>query len=284
MINYAWANPTTGIREQAASAAEARFHAFEALERHKQTRGTLPFHLVVYEQEIAGRVTRSTDMLFEPEAWQAGYAWANPNTGQRDTTETWKIAVEDIQLVWPADAPIDFVTVYRQRFAFNVDLDDRRPEAPAPAEIPPDSPASLIQAVMEGTCADLGRAQLLAMLWIAEALRRRVPNPPRYNRRRIHRARRRGRGMMAKLWRRVRHVFGFGTGPGTGQAFCRECGEQLADPDGIVCAECARLLLAEWGTAPRTHLEAVPPRGTRLHNSTVNLDSPEEKEPPRGDN
>ena len=116
--------------------------------------------------------TRMSETLQYEVPWSAGYAWASPLTGHRHFTATWEDAVHAIQEEFAAcqNAPVDSVVVYRQREAFQVTYDEPKPEPPAPVVIPPDTPQSLIQSVMDGTCADLSRASILASLWIAEAL------------------------------------------------------------------------------------------------------------------
>ena len=51
-MNYAWANPTTGVRERAPTKETARLQAWEALHASKNTRNAL----TVYEQDSAGVV------------------------------------------------------------------------------------------------------------------------------------------------------------------------------------------------------------------------------------
>jgi hypothetical protein len=182
-MNYAWANPSTRVRQQAATAEEARYHAWEALQllvMHAEIdRPKTDYRVQVYEQEAAGWVavdrdplgeihTRSELTLCEP--WEAGYAFASPKDGRRAIREDFASAVSLVTELWPEHSPAESVTIYRQRPAFEVKWDDPKPPAPIPAEIQPDTPSSLIEQIQTGTCSDPGRAQLLAMLWIAQSL------------------------------------------------------------------------------------------------------------------
>ena len=168
-MNYAWANPTTGIREQASTKEEARLLAWEELHTEDDRHTTV----TIFEQERIGSVTSTTATLDAGDRWEAGYAWANPSSGRRDSAGAWEYAVEDIQFAFAEmgeSVPVDSVTVYRQRLAEIVHWNDPKPETPAPTIPDPDTPQSLIEQVLQGTCGDLGRAQLLAMLWIADGL------------------------------------------------------------------------------------------------------------------
>jgi len=170
VINYAWANPTTGIREQASTREEARLRVWTELRESERLPDpqALP-EAQVYEQEAAGWSSKENFDLTIPEPWDS-YAFTDPTTGTRCIVGSFDMARIRIAEAWPEHAPVDSVTIYRQRLAFDVRWDDPRPEAPAPAEIERDTPSSLIEQVMDGSCGDLGRAQLLATLWIAESL------------------------------------------------------------------------------------------------------------------
>jgi len=162
-LNYAWSHPETGIREQDDSPENARRRVWEALQAPKLSALAVP----VFEQEPAGYVTKTTNHLDVPEFWD-GYAWANPTNGRRESNHYWVDVVSSIVEAWPENSPTEQVIVYRQRVAFWVKATD--PE-PAPPAVPDDdSPASLIEQVMEGNCADLNRASLLAQLWMAQSL------------------------------------------------------------------------------------------------------------------
>lgn len=169
MSNYAWANPTTGIREQSSTKEEARLLAWEELQKdfaddHVTVR--------IFEQERIGSVTSTSQTLDTHETWEAGYAWADPRDGKRECAMSWASALDQIQRAFVelgGSVPVDSVTVYRQRLAEIVHWNDPKPETPAPTIPESDTPQSLIEQVLQGTCGDLGRAQLLAMLWIAQS-------------------------------------------------------------------------------------------------------------------
>jgi hypothetical protein len=262
-MNYAWANPSTGIREQASTKEEARLLAWEALQKLETG---APEHVAVFEQEPAGSASPSAWDLTNSEPWADGYAWTDLNTGQRNSTDTIEIAVCDIQTNWPAHVPFDSVTIYRQRRAFWVNFDDPKPEPPAPIVIPPDTPSSLLQSVMEGSCADLGRAQLLAMLWIAESLQKAVVTPPQAG------AREQWRfwDALKAWWRNLWEV------PTVPLAFkltariCAMCNTLLEDPDGTICPKCARAIL-----------EANTLSGGTPINKEEKVESPQEAEEKR---
>lgn len=181
-MNYAWANPIDGTREQAATPSEARARAWEELQRTDK-----PEYVLVYLQEPAGWASKNAaELASGPDAeGMTGYAWADPATGVRKTAELcdWNVVVLDIEMNWPADAPIDRVTIYRHQLAFEVWRIDQRPEPGPLIEIPDDSPASLVEQVMSGTCADMQRASMLAALWTAGSLQEiagALHGPPRF--------------------------------------------------------------------------------------------------------
>lgn len=174
MTNFAWANPITGVREVAPTLKEARYLVHGEL-RDSGSIGAPP--VTIFEQERAGIVSANSATLDAEEPWEDGYAFASPVDGKRSWVGGWDITVEVIQILLNEmeEAP-ESVIVYRQR-----KVDEMYygcPAPPAPPEemmsayrVPhPDTPGSLIQQVLDGTCYDLQRAQILAMLWIAEAL------------------------------------------------------------------------------------------------------------------
>ena len=189
-MNYSWANPSTGIREQVATKEEARLLAWEEVQKAAKFQPISFLSVGVFEQEAAGWASKAAYEQLPIDPWPDGYAFSNPKDGARESYRNFANAAERIADEWPehynrtcsSQAPVDQVTIYRQRLAFEVRWDyrqqlafevrwdDPKPELPTPPVIPPDTPSSLIHSVMEGSCADLGRAQLLAMLWIAEAL------------------------------------------------------------------------------------------------------------------
>ena len=152
-MNYAWANPVTGLREQTrqskstdpaeleALKAEARLRAWEELQSTSgiPTPGsplTVPLPaVVVCEQIHAGSVTQSGDQM-DPEAIKAldawddfQWAWAHPLTGLRQTQTKWPSHLKDVL----ASDPVGFtaeVLVYASRPAFTVMYGDSKPEAP----------------------------------------------------------------------------------------------------------------------------------------------------------
>ena len=174
MTNFAWANPITGVREIASTLEEARYLVWQEL---STVAWYEPQVCHIFEQQRAGIVTKTTATREIAELWNSGYAFASPVDGKRAWVGGWDITVRTIQnlLSGMEEAP-DSVIIYRQREVARVLSKDPAPEAPAPPRPPAaDTPESLIASVSEGTCYDLQRAQILAMLWIAEALQERYP-------------------------------------------------------------------------------------------------------------
>jgi hypothetical protein len=172
-MNYAWAHPLTGIREQAATQEEARFQVAEELKLEGA-----PDSLGIFEQEPAGTVESGTARLDAVESWEQ-YAWASPCDALRRIRSFWKDAVEAIQeeMQRPDCQTANSVIVYRQRFAFSVRREET-PPSPKPTNYQ-ETPESLIKQITEGTEPDLSRCSTLALLWIAQALREIIkPNPP----------------------------------------------------------------------------------------------------------
>ncbi len=170
--NYAWANPSTGIREQSNSKEEARLLVWREIQEASPAPEEAGISVIVYEQEPAGKASKENCTLDNPTdgmSWD-GYAFANPSDGMRESYSVFIDAANRIAEQWPEHAPMESVVIYRQREAFRVYCDDPEPAPLIAAEIPLDTPSSLIDQVMEGTCADLQRASLLASLWIAQSL------------------------------------------------------------------------------------------------------------------
>jgi hypothetical protein len=168
-MNYAWSHPETGVREQDDSAENARRRVWEELQAPKIS-PSKALAVPVYEQEPIGWVSQSNKWHDIPEAWDS-YAWTDPNNGRRHSDPFWCEVVKSIQETWPENSPVEKVIVYRQRLAFWAKATDPEPAPPAPPAAPDDdSPASLIEQVIHGNCADLNRASLLAQLWMAQSL------------------------------------------------------------------------------------------------------------------
>jgi hypothetical protein len=253
MSNFAWANPSTGIREQSNSKDEARLLVWKELQEVSPGPEEAKVNVIVYEQERAGVIGENSQTFDDPaetfdrfSSWES-YAWADPRDGRRVMAQSRGIAVQTIQIELGLldHAPVDSVALYRQRKAFTVDWNDARPADPAPAEIPIDTPSSLIEQVMEGTCADLNRASLLASLWIAQSLQEVAgalhymsPGPPRRP------------GIFARTAAWWKKTFTFGK-----VSICEVCKGPLANPDGKICPNCAGELLK---TMVREQPEAPP--------------------------
>ena len=256
-MNYAWANPTTGIREQASTLEEAKYLAWAELQVIPL--GSLP-STVICEQERVGTVAKGTRTLDIEKPWDGGYAWANPRDGKRKMAATWYGAVEQIQHAF-ADlgegVSVESVSVYRQRQACVVCFDDPEPGPPAPVVIPPDTPQSLIEEVMDGSCADPGRAQLLAMLWIAGSLQEVAgalhymsPGPPERTR--------------LGIWQRFK-VWLFGHSVYEART-CELCGGPTADSDTPICPDCAKVALRKDEELKSETPKEADARRTRLVN------------------
>jgi hypothetical protein len=253
VINYAWANPTTGIREQAGTQAEARQRVWQELKSagagsFTSNGAALIDPVKIYEQEAVGWASNEKYEVTLSAVWDS-YAFTDPSTGKRCIVGSFDMARLRIAEAWPEHAPVDSVTIYRQRLAFEVRWDDPEPEAPAPPEAEEETPSSLIAQVLAGNCADFGRAQLLASLWIADALQRRygpgdVLRPRRTSRRnpgrRYHRYHPGVFRTIRKWWRMF---WGTHWNRTSAQPNCQQCGQMLADPDGTICPKCAAKIL-----------------------------------------
>lgn len=170
MSNYAWANPQTGIREQASSLEDAVRRVWLELQTQVEI---CQSDANVYEQEPAGQVEKRTAVHNTMGPWEGGYAWASPAGALRLSAPNWENAVQRIQSALDSmtDAP-DAVIVYRQRVAITVYQDD--PEPPAPSAVPMelDTPTSLIAGILGCSRSDYDVMTTLAMLWIAESLQK----------------------------------------------------------------------------------------------------------------
>jgi hypothetical protein len=285
VINYAWANPSTGIREQAGTKEEARERVWKELQKPpgvaaevQESHGwssneklvAIPVAAGVYEQEPVGWSSNEKFDLAIPEPWDS-YAFTNPTSGHREIVGSFDMARIRIAEAWPEHAPVDSVTIYRQRLAFEVRWDDPEPEAPTPPEPEEETPSSLIAQVLAGNCADFGRAQLLASLWIADALQK------RYRLRRVsrrnpgHRYRRYHPGVFRTLRRWWRIFWGTHWNRTSGQPNCQQCGQMLADPDGTICPRCAKAILQKCALESEGN---VMPHVYRFPSQGVITDAP----------
>lgn len=173
-MNYAWAHPINGTREQAETLEEARFRLWTEL----QSEGSGQSSAAIFEQERIGWVERSQFYIDDPEPWES-YAWASPFDGKRmisyakEANAAATVAQVSFKLV-ASDSPADQVALYRQRAAAIIYRSDPRPVEPRPPDPVLDTPKSLLYQILSGeTEVDLQRAQVLALLWIAENKRHR---------------------------------------------------------------------------------------------------------------
>jgi hypothetical protein len=219
---------------------------------------------VVYEQEAVGWASDEKHEVILSVPWDS-YAFTNPTSGHREIVGSFDMARLRIAEAWPEHAPVDSVTIYRQRLAFEVRWDDPEPEAPEPAppEAEEETPSSIIAQVLAGNCADFGRAQLLASLWTAEALQAIQHEGWTIN----FGNEKRQRG----LWERFKRWV-FGDPPeARGQPNCQQCGQMLADPDGTICPRCAKAILQKCAMESEGN---VMPHVYRFPSGGVITDAP----------
>ncbi len=201
-MNYAWSNPTTGLREQTQHAyppyfgaelgplrIEARRRAWQSLQDDPET----PLDEVqIYEQVGAGSVTQESQYemgrseLTRGAAgadWEAAsyqFAFAQPITGLRTITEQWPAYLKEV-LADPQLGFISEVVIYASRPAFIVHRSDPepppQPEPAAAREHPElDDLDALHQQVSNFIDIEQGnpapKATALALIDIARSLRR----------------------------------------------------------------------------------------------------------------
>lgn len=170
-ITYAWAHPTSGIREQASSIDEAVRRAWLELAECPQEIE----QVYVFEQDRVGRVNSSVAVQETLKAvWPDGYAWASPNDAVRHSRPTWEEAIEAIQRELREMRDPPDVIVYRQRGVAVVDRRDGEPPEFITCEVAADSPSSLLAAIQAGSRSDCETISTMALLWIAESLQQLV--------------------------------------------------------------------------------------------------------------
>lgn len=128
-MNFAWSNPTTGIREQTRGASLR--DAKEALSRAwRSLHGIRVQQLMIYQQWKVGSITSSGSSLTRELPDGVSFAWADPDSGNRWESDRWPAEVQK----WLASDPVGFVNeviIYAQ-----VPLRIVRRDAPRPSGFP----------------------------------------------------------------------------------------------------------------------------------------------------
>jgi hypothetical protein len=190
-MNYAWSNPTTGMREQT---RQPKSNDPADLERIKQEARALVWqelqaaapehlHVNVHEQIPAGSVSTDGDSVDPRAVLAAGwpetsysFAYTDPTTGQRCIWRSWPGFLTGML----GNDLAQSVIVYASRFAFAVTRDEIQPEAPLfpePSEAPAESSPleDLRREVLDFTRLEnedpAPRATALALIDIAQSLR-----------------------------------------------------------------------------------------------------------------
>ena len=142
-MNYAWANPQTGLREQTGVAkdpkdqtelarlrAEAKARVWEELQSDSVP---TPYDWYVWEQVPMGTVTASGDEIDSSKIDNSYnmFAWCDPLNGKRALSEQWPSHLKEI-LKADKSGFASEVVVYATREAFTVSRDEPKPEMPAP--------------------------------------------------------------------------------------------------------------------------------------------------------
>lgn len=145
-MNYAWSNPSTGIREQTEHStpermlAEAKLRVWQELQELFEKERCTTMNYPIYRQEPIGQVTVD-GFTFKDGAEIAGgdFAWTNPDTGQRRVSESLDETslVEQLKrLQQNRDSPSS-VIIYATRPECTVNSTDPEPP-PVPAFGPED--------------------------------------------------------------------------------------------------------------------------------------------------
>jgi hypothetical protein len=206
-MNFAWANPTTGLREQTPHAyvpyfaaelgplrQEARRRAWQSLQDDPQTPSD---EVQIYEQIRAGSVTQESDsnidlsevMRAEWNQEDCQFAFSHPVNGLRIVAAEWPGYLKEVLAADPVGF-ISEVAIYASRPAFTVKRTDPAPNAaePVPGREHPelDDLEAIHQEVADFIDLDGGnpapKATALALIDIARSLRRLLgeftPPPP----------------------------------------------------------------------------------------------------------
>lgn len=178
-MKYAWANPTTGIREQAPTIEEARYRVWNELQEMKRP----PQFVEIHEQVAAGSVSRSGSSVSDGfrennnEWWEDLWAWADPINAAREIRTSLHAAIRTIQerLSKIPDSATSEVVLYRTRPVERI-MTKGTPAPPAPSATPGglDTPKSLISKIHSGERSDYDQIQTLALLWIAQGVQQLV--------------------------------------------------------------------------------------------------------------
>ncbi len=142
IINYAWANPITGIREQTPSTSEwkrwqarkllrgARFRAWSELQNSNVE------SVAIHEQVKIGVVTSGNseiDIAIAGQFAHAGiepqFAWTDPATGARHVSDVWPSHLE--QMLSGPGAYVSEVWVYGVLASWMIRKDAPRPADPS---------------------------------------------------------------------------------------------------------------------------------------------------------
>ena len=180
MYSYAWANPITGIREQAETLEMAKSILWEELQSARATlessgvSGDRPRSRSIWQRKEVGTVGKTThSVIDEPSSEWTLYLFASPINGALYVLDNRAFTISRIaDQLRDAQAGIDDVVVYLAREAARVKREDPRPESPAPMAPRQQTPSDLLKQAHEGSLVDQGHATTLAFLWTAEALQK----------------------------------------------------------------------------------------------------------------
>lgn len=201
-MNYAWANPITGIREQTSHStsermlAEAKSRVWEELQHIIIE----PIPWTIFRQEPIGEVTVNGPAIDSTRAAQFDFkyfAWTDPETGQRITSEQFpaldSVLVEQLKQLQEQRDSKDSVIIYATWPECVVNRADAKPEPavePAPETESEENEcaailsrkAELETVVVMDDQTKIAKVTAWALLDIAGSLRESArPNlPPRY--------------------------------------------------------------------------------------------------------
>ena len=200
-MNYAWAHPITGIREQTEQStpermlAEAKRRVWEELQTWQELQGTEVEACPIWRQEPIGTVTADGPFV-DParvlgiEVQKPGvsyrFAWCDPEDGRRIVDDKFpgKSVIDQLERLQDNRDPTDTVILYATWLEYMVNRSDPMPEAPEPdSPAPRDVPEHLGSCDIDRRKVDLEEVVVLddqtkialhsawALLDIAESLR-----------------------------------------------------------------------------------------------------------------
>lgn len=173
MYSYAWANPITGIREQAESLEMAKSILWEELQSPQvEEEGVRA--CMIFARTEAGQVGPTTGEIVSLSSEWPYYTWASPKNGALQVSSLSAIATLNRIHKQFIDytGPVSEVIVYHAKEVARLTPSDPRPESPAAIAPRRQTSSDLLKQAHEGSLVDQGHATTLAFLWIAEALQK----------------------------------------------------------------------------------------------------------------